>query len=113
MSIRLNKPLQELNLENIAAVQGQLGVYQLADVNGAVFYIGYAGGRSLFGLHGELKREMTDHEGQTVFFRHEVTMQYMSRYEELLMLHKFDFGELPERVLNEYPHKIGNLSPLS
>ncbi|MBV1932716.1 MAG: hypothetical protein KUG71_13490 [Porticoccaceae bacterium] len=110
MSIRLEKPFQALTPENIEPIQGQLGVYQLADAKGEVFYIGYAGGRSLFGLNGELKREMEEQSKGTQF-RCEVNMQYISRYEELLMLHKYDFGELPERVLSEYPYKIGVLSP--
>jgi hypothetical protein len=113
MSIRFTKPFQALTAENLKPVQGQLGVYQLADTNGDIFYIGYAGGRSLFGLHGELTREMEQHNDKEIMFRCEVNMQYISRYEELLMLHKFDFGELPERVLNEYPYEIGVLSPLN
>lgn len=113
MSIRLTKPFQALTSENLKPIQGHLGVYQLADANGDIFYIGYAGGRSLFGLYGELKREMEQQTDGEIMFRCEVNMQYISRYEELLMLHKFDFGELPERVLREYPHKIGKLSPLS
>lgn len=111
MSIRLVKPFQALTPENIEPIQGQLGVYQLADANGDIFYIGYAGGRSLFGLHGELKGEMKEQGDNEIQFRCEVNMQYISRYKELLMLHKVDFGELPERVLKEYPHKIGTLSP--
>ena len=111
MSIRLEKPFQTLTQENIEPIQGQLGVYQLADADSNIFYIGYAGGRSLFGLHGELTREMEEQQGKETLFRCEVNMQYISRYEELLMLHKFDFGELPERVLREYPYKIGTLSP--
>ena len=112
MSIRLEKPFQALTPENIEPIQGQLGVYQLADASGDIFYIGYAGGRSLFGLNGELKREMEENSDGTQF-RCEVNMQYISRYEELLMLHKYDFGELPERVLSEHPHKIGVLSPVN
>ncbi len=111
MSIRLSKPFTALNPENISRIQGQLGVYQLADASGEIFYIGYAGGRSLFGLHGELKRELLAHENRAIQFRCEVNMQYISRYEELLMLHMADHGELPERVRREYPHKIGRLSP--
>ncbi len=111
MSIRLNKPFQDLTPENLVSVQGQLGVYQLADENDNIFYIGYAGGRSLFGLHGELTREMQARESKPTRFRYEVNQQYISRYEELLMLHQFDYGELPERVKDEYPHKVGVLSP--
>ena len=111
MSIRLDKPFQNLNAKNLSPIQGQLGVYQLANPDGEIFYIGYAGGRSLFGLHGELTREMEARGDRETLFRHEVNMAYMSRYEELLMLHKADYSKLPERVLSEYPHKIGRLSP--
>ena len=113
MSIRLEKPFQILNEENIEPIQAQLGVYQLAEPNGYVIYIGYAGGRSLFGLNSELKKELELRAGKETLFRYEVNMQYITRYEELLMLHKSDFGELPERVVQEHPHKVGTLNPLS
>ena len=57
MSIRLDKPFQELNLENIGRIQAQMGVYQLAEPDGTIIYVGYSGGRSLFGLNGDLKKE--------------------------------------------------------
>ena len=112
MSIRLDKPFQVLNEENIQPIQGQLGVYQLAEPNGYVIYIGYAGGRSLFGLNSELKKELQQREGKETLFRYEVNMQYISRYEELVMLHQVDYGELPDRVQKEHPHKVGRLTPL-
>jgi len=51
-------------------------------------------------------------EGKETLFRYEVNMQYISRYEELVMLHQVDYGELPERVQKEHPHKVGRLTPL-
>ena len=54
MSIRLDKPLQQLSQDNIKKLAGNLGVFQLADDNGNIIYIGYAGGKSLFGLRGEV-----------------------------------------------------------
>ena len=54
MSIRLDKPLQQLSDDNIQKLAGNLGVFQLADDNGNIIYIGYAGGKSLFGLRGEV-----------------------------------------------------------
>ena len=41
----------------IETLPGQLGVYQIGSADGTVLYIGMAGGRSLFGLRGELARE--------------------------------------------------------
>ena len=55
MAIRLEKPWIALTPEAVKALPGQLGVYQLADAEGRVVYIGFAGGRSLFGLRSELR----------------------------------------------------------
>ena len=43
MGIRLEKPWEHLNSEAIAALPGQLGVYQVADEEGNVLSVGYAG----------------------------------------------------------------------
>ncbi len=109
MSIRLEKPWQDLSPENVAALTGELGVYQLADESGCILRIGFAGGRSLFGLRGELAKAMKDHEGRRVRFRLEINHQYTSRYEELLMIHMADHGRLPEGNTHEAKRKIGRL----
>jgi hypothetical protein len=94
MSVRLEKPWRDLTLENVAALAGELGVYQLADAEGRVIRIGYAGGRTLFGLRSELEAALK--AGVAAKFRTEVTSNYLSRYEELLMVHKADHaGALP------------------
>ena len=59
MQLRLTKPWLDFTPERVAKVSGQLGVYQLATDDGSVLYIGYAGGRSLFGLRSELARAVT------------------------------------------------------
>lgn len=111
MGIRLDKVFQPLTVENLKNVHGHLGVYHLAEPDGAIYYIGYAGGRSLFGLNGELKRELLAREGRSTLFRFEINAQYLSRHEELLMLHVADHGELPERNRRELNHKLGRLTP--
>src|SRR5476651_2365382 len=108
-SVRLDKPWRELTAENVARLAGELGVYQLADGDGHVLRIGYAGGRSLFGLRGELKAALAASEGAK--FRVEVTAQYLSRYEELLMVHKADFGTLPPGNGADAHRRLGRLSP--
>ena len=110
MSIRLEKPWQALNSENINRLQGQLGVYQIANEQKEILSINYSGGRSLFGLRGDLLDLLEEKKGEKLYFRYEVNMQYMTRHEELLMIHMADFGELPEHNQKIRKHKLGRLS---
>ena len=110
MSIRLEKPWIDLTDEHVAQLRGELGVYQIADHRGVVF-IGYAGGRSLFGLKGELQAALERYRGHKMRFRVEVTSQYLSRFEELLMVHKHDHGKLPRDNHAERSRKIGRIKP--
>ncbi|HUH86107.1 MAG TPA: hypothetical protein VLX85_15970 [Stellaceae bacterium] len=100
MAIRLEKPWLPLSPEATRALPGQLGVFQLADAAGRVLLIGYAGGRSLFGLRSAVEEARRRHPA-AARFRCEVTMQYLSRYQELLMLHQADTGALPEGNVGE------------
>lgn len=111
MGIRLTKAFQPLTVENLRNVHAYLGVYQLAEPDGSIYYIGYAGGLALFGLNGELRRELALREDKPALFRYEVNAQYTSRHEELLMLHVADHGELPERNRRELKHRLGRLTP--
>lgn len=109
MGVRLDKPWRDLNATNVAKLAGELGVYQLADAKERIVRIGYAGGRSLFGLRGDLEAALK--AGEASKFRTEVTSQYLSRYEELLMVHKADFGELPPGNSADAKRRMGRLSP--
>jgi len=95
--------------ENVEKLSGNLGVFELADEKGTVVYIGYAGGRSLFGLKGELAacREQTS----GTQFRVEINTAYLTRYQELLMIHKADFGNLPIENSESDGNNLGRLSP--
>ena len=55
--LRLDKPWKPLTAEEAGRLPGQLGVYQIADGQGAVLYIGHAGAHSPFGLRSELQRQ--------------------------------------------------------
>lgn len=107
MQLRLNKPWLEFTPETVARVSGQLGVYQLADEAGNVSYIGYAGGKSLFGLRSELQKRLGTPSAAR--FRYEVNMQYLTRYKELLMLHKADTGAIPTLNQAEPPVRLGRI----
>ncbi len=109
MGVRLEKPWCELTPANVAALAGELGVYQLADAEGRVLRIGYAGGRTLFGLRSELAAALAT--GEAAKFRTEVNAQYMSRYDELLMVHVADHGALPPGNAADARRRLGRLSP--
>ena len=111
MSIRLQKPWIDLTAERVAQLRGELGVYQIADERGEVVFIGYAGGRSLLGLKGELQAAVERYRGQKMQFRVEATNQYLSRHEELLMIHKHDHGDVPRDNHAERKRKIGRITP--
>ncbi len=110
MGIRLAKPWIVLAAEAVRALPGQLGVFELGDGEGNVLQIGYAGGRSLFGLRSAIEAAGQRQRGARQF-RYEVTMQYLTRYQELLMLHLADHGTLPEGNREE-KLTLGRLSPL-
>lgn len=108
MRLRLDKPWEELTPALVEGLSGQLGVYAISDKAGETLFIGFAGGRSLFGLRGELQREMAA-RGPGHRFRLEVNMQYQSRWRELLMLHQADHGALPPENAANPPRKLGRL----
>ncbi len=111
MSVRLEKAWEPLCEEALKRQHGYLGVYELADASGKTLFIGYAGGRSRFGLRGELEEQLRRRPGREIQFRVEVNMSYLSRYEELLMAHQADHGQLPEENAREPRRKLGRLSP--
>ena len=108
MAIRLTKRWRALDAREVARLPGQLGVYEIAAPAGDVICIGVAGGRSRFGLRGELEAELA-RRGPGFRFRVEVNTQYHTRYRELLMLHRADHGTLPPE--NEAPPGLGRLHP--
>lgn len=93
MSIRLNKEWQSAQAA-APQLSGNLGVFQLADQSERIIFIGYAGGKSRFGLKGEVAEALQRTSG-AAFVRWEVNTAYMSRYKELLMIHLHDYGQLP------------------
>ncbi|MFQ5381939.1 MAG: hypothetical protein ACE5EF_10005 [Dehalococcoidia bacterium] len=107
MRLRLDKPWIPLEPEAVSRLPGQLGVYQIADAEGSVTYIGVAGGRSLFGLRGEVEKHLGD-PGKS-FFRVEVNQQYETRWRELLMLHRTDHGDVPVLNHGESLPRLGRL----
>lgn len=91
-----------------AALPGHMGVYELADAAGRVVFIGCAGGRSRFGLRGEVCDALARIEGASRF-RVEITTAYLTRHRELLMRHQAAHGALPAG--NGPVPGLGRLSP--
>ena len=111
MAIRLDKPWLPLD-EAYLRLRGNMGVFQLADESGTVFYIGFAGGRARYGLGGEV-RDLAAQVPMASCVRWEVTTAYQSRFRELLSVHQADHGALPEGnlTLGHLPARLGRLSP--
>jgi hypothetical protein len=109
VSIRLDKPFQTLNDDNVAKLSGNLGVFQLADDKDKIVYIGYAGGKSLFGLRGEV--DACKHMQGASQFRVEVNMSYLTRYQELLMVYISDYDRVPLHNDEQQTRQLGKLSP--
>jgi len=108
VKLALEKPWIDLTTETARALPGHLGVYQVAAADGAIMRIGFAGGRELFGLRSALQRELAAQPAGSRF-RYEVNTQYQSRWRELLMLHKREFGALPPGNLADAPAHLGTL----
>jgi len=108
MSVRCNKPWQAIDAAALERLPGQLGVFELADANERVIFIGRADARSLFGLRSEVARH-TKVIAAATSFRFEVTTAYHTRYLELLMAHRADYDALPQ--YNEPMPTLGRLSP--
>ncbi len=106
MAVRLDKPWQDLADSN--ALSGHMGVFELGDAQGKVLYIGFAGGRSRFGLRGEVAAAAARVPAARRY-RCEVTTAYLTRWQELLMVHHADHGALP--LCNDKVPGLGRLSP--
>jgi hypothetical protein len=110
MNLRLEKPWRPLTETNVNALGGNLGVYQLANAAGDIVFIGFAGGKSLFGLRSTLAEHVAAPPAGATQFRVEVNQQYQSRYRELLMVHRRDTGDLPVANRMAPPVHLGRLS---
>ena len=106
MAVRLTKdwiPVSEV----FTSLKGNLGVFEFANVQREVVFIGFAGGKSQFGLKGEVASALEKYS-DIAAFRFEITTAYHTRYRELLMAHIADHDTLPH--YNEQI-TLGRLSP--
>lgn len=106
MAIRLTKPWVPIP-DALQKLRGHLGVFQLANADGEVLFIGYAGGKSQYGIRAEVAGA-AEQIPAAVNVRVEITSAYLSRFRELMMVHIADHGAPPE---HNPPVKLGKLSP--
>jgi len=106
MAVRFTKPWLT-KAEALSRLHGNLGVFQLADAGKELLYIGFAGGKSPFGLKGEVDAALRLHPA-AVYVRYEVTTMYHTRYRELLMAQINDHGSLPNQDVGI---TLGSISP--
>lgn len=98
----INKPWTPYVEQEMRHLPGNLGVYEIGDADGAVVYIGYAGGRSLFGLKGVIRDHFSDRETNPILsqraasYRYEINQMYLTRHTDLLMRHREDHGAVPD-----------------
>lgn len=98
-----------LTPDAVDALPGTLGVYEIADGEGTVVDIGYAGARAVFGLRTMLEPWLE--KPGTWQFCYEVTSSYLTRYRELVMVHQARHGGLPELVRANPERVTGRLQP--
>ncbi|WP_093068465.1 hypothetical protein [Sphingomonas sp. OV641] len=95
----------------MAALPATLGVFEVASDDGEIQLIGYAGGRSLFGLRSSVTAALARDSRTSLKVRVEQNMQYISRWKELLMLHIGRHGALPPLNDSNDIIELGRLGP--
>jgi hypothetical protein len=89
----LNKPWQQYDAASPPRIPGTPGVFELGDTDGQVAYIGFAGGKSRYGLRSEIAARIAAIPGAA--FRYEVNLMDLTRFVELLEKHYDLHGSLP------------------
>lgn len=97
----LRKPWETYDPADWKELSGSYGVYELADAEETVIFIGYAGPRARFGLRGKIMEHFSENElnpairDRVAKFRYEVNSMYLSRWVDLLGRFREDYDRLP------------------
>lgn len=106
----LKKPWETFDPAEWKELSGSYGVYELADAEDTVIFIGYAGSRARFGLRGKIMDHFSEQEsnpairGRLAKFRYEVNSMYYSRWIDLLGRFREDYDALPEGNVTDSEH---------
>lgn len=94
----IRKPWTLPSAESIRAIPAVVGVYEIADAEGNLLYIGQAGGREPFGLRTRMQLHFGGDDPNPVLrelaaqFRWEANQQYTTKRLEMLMQFQRDHG---------------------
>lgn len=120
--MRVRKPWTEWDdAIDYRDLPGAMGIFEIADAEKRTLYIGKAGGRSPFGIRGELFRHFSTAErlkdenwihpqmgqslpsiqGRAKYYRYEVNHQYYSRWIEALSRFREDWDTVPPANLED------------
>ena len=98
----IRKPWTKPSAESIHAIPAVVGVYEIADAEGNLLYIGQAGGREPFGLRTRIALHFGFDRGgddanpvlreRAAQFRWEANQQYTTKRLEMLMQYQLDEG---------------------
>ncbi|MER5437688.1 hypothetical protein [Streptomyces sp. NPDC002790] len=112
MSVEISKPWRTATDAELEQIPCITGVYEVREGGGEVLDIGYAGAREPFGLRSRIKTVVIEEDREGLEFRYESHIQYLTRYAELVMVHRAHHeGAEPPRVAGrEIPVK-GRLTP--
>src|SRR3546814_19841812 len=91
--LAIRSPWTEISEGAVSALHANPGVYEIADASGQTLLIGYAGGKSLFGLRGEVAKHIGN--PRAGLFRVEQNIQCISSRQELLMAFRSATGAIP------------------
>ncbi|MDH3683680.1 MAG: hypothetical protein OEV40_27480 [Acidimicrobiia bacterium] len=111
MTIRLSKPWLDLEGLDREELPAQLGVFQIADADRNVIFVGYGGGTRAFGLRTAIEEQRQRLGHRARFVRFELTHGYLSRWEELMMVHQHDHGSHPS-ANDDSTAPRGRLTPI-
>jgi hypothetical protein len=116
----LNKPWTEASDDTLGHLPGALGVFELRSSAGEISFIGFAGGRTRYGLRSAITDSMNQLRaaGDTPdAFRYEVNQMYLTRYVEVLEKYIRAAGDIPPGnkaegvyIPNVIHHKLGRVS---
>lgn len=111
MSADMTKPWIRATEAALRDVPATTGVFEIRRGD-EILDIDYAGALELFGLQSKIAEVVAELVGEGVEFRYESHTQYLTRFEELVLVHKArNDGHIPVGLVRRNVSVPGRLSP--